>query len=136
MLLSHVFLMIESLGGCRAVRLYYPALTGHESTLRVFAGTTICKSGNTYSQKFIWDSTTKHLTPPTPTPKTNKQTNYFFFLKDCSFVQLQTLMAWARVSTSPLPALSYSDLGKQGSCSLKFVFVTLSVRSKEKKKSC
>lgn len=57
---------------------------------------------------------------------------YLFFLKDCSFMQLQTLMA--RVSTSPLPALWYSDLGKQGSCSLKFVVVTLSIRRKRKKK--
>ena len=67
MLLSRVFLMVESLGVCRAVRLYCPALPGHESALRVH--------------------------------------KYFFFLKDCLFVQLQTLMAQARVSTSPLPAL-------------------------------
>lgn len=43
------------------------------------------------------------------------------------------MMARARVSISPLPALWYSDLGKQGSCSLKFVVVILSARSKEKK---
>lgn len=63
MLLSHVFLMIESLGGCRAVRLRYPVLAGHESMLRVH--------------------------------------KYFFFLKDCLFVQLQTLMARAQVSHLP-----------------------------------
>lgn len=94
MLLSHVFLMMESLGGCRAVRLHYPALAGPESTLRVH--------------------------------------KYLFFLKDCSFVQLRTLMARAQVSTSPLSTLWYSGLGKQGSCSSKFVVVTLSVRSGKK----
>lgn len=33
--LFHVFLLIEGLGGCPAVRLYYPALAGHESLLHV-----------------------------------------------------------------------------------------------------
>lgn len=34
-LLSHVLLMMESLGGCRAVRSYYSALAGHESPVHV-----------------------------------------------------------------------------------------------------
>lgn len=34
-LLFHVFLLIEGLGSCPAVRLYYLASAGHESMLRV-----------------------------------------------------------------------------------------------------